>query len=103
MEIRVATLNDIDRIMDILAEARKSIAMLGIDQWQYGYPTREIILDDIKKQRSFVLEDGGELYATFALIFDGEVTYNKIYAGAWLTNTPYLALHRIAISVARRG
>ena len=36
-------------------------------------------------------------------IFDGEVTYNKIYAGSWLTNTPYLALHRIAIANAKRG
>ncbi len=103
MEIRIATLNDIDKMMDILAEARTSIAMLGIDQWQYGYPSREIILDDIKKQRAFVLVDEGEICATFALIFDGEVTYNKIYAGAWLTNTPYLALHRIAIAVAKRG
>jgi GNAT superfamily N-acetyltransferase len=96
-------MNDIDRIMDILAQARTSIAKLGIDQWQYGYPTREIILDDIKKQRAFVLVDGGEIYATFALIFDGEITYNKIYAGAWLTNTPYLALHRIAIAIDKRG
>ena len=103
MEIRVATMNDIDRIMDILAEARTSMAVLGIDQWQYGYPTRDIILDDIKKQRSFVLADEGEICATFALIFDGEITYNKIYAGAWLTNTPYLALHRIAIAVKNRG
>ena len=103
MEIRIATMNDIDRMMDILAEARTSIAMLGIDQWQYGYPTRDIILDDIKKQRAYILEDEGKIYATFALIFDGEVTYNKIYAGAWLTNTPYLALHRIAIANAKRG
>ena len=48
---------------------------------------------------------GGQVCATFALIFDGEPTYNKIYDGEWRTedSDSYIAIHRVAISVAMRG
>ena len=46
---------DIDRVMVIIGEARQSIGKLGIDQWQYGYPNREIIKDDVSKGFSYVV------------------------------------------------
>ena len=103
MTIRIAEKKDIDRIMQIIADARESIGKLGIDQWQYGYPTRDIIKDDVAQSRGYVVEENGEILATFALINDGEPTYKKIYCGAWLNNGRYIALHRIAISSANRG
>ena len=36
--IRQATPDDIDAIMAVFAQARAAIAVLGIDQWQDGYP-----------------------------------------------------------------
>lgn len=96
---------DIDRIMIILGEARLKMGQLGIDQWQYGYPTRDIIKNDIVSGHSYTVreEEGGEIYATFFLKTDGEPTYKEIFEGAWLTDGEYVALHRIAVCNAKRG
>lgn len=103
MNIRLAEKKDVDRIMQIIADARESIGRLGIDQWQYGYPTRDIVKEDVLHTRSFVVDDGGEICATFALMMNGEPTYKKIYCGAWIGDGEYLALHRIAIDSKHRS
>ena len=103
MIIRLAEKKDMDRIMQIISDARESIGRLGIDQWQYGYPTRDIVKEDISLERSFVLEMDGNICATFALMMNGEPTYKKIYCGSWIGDGEYLALHRIAIESAHRG
>ena len=103
MIIRLAEKKDIDRIMQIISDARESIGRLGIDQWQYGYPTRDIVKEDVMLERGFVVVDNGEICATFALMLHGEPTYKKIYCGAWISDSEYLALHRIAINSANRG
>lgn len=115
MLIRKTEIADLDTLMPIFDEARGTIAALGIDQWQNGYPSREIIEKDIELSQSRVVISGGiftacgslggDACATFALIFDGEPTYDKIYDGEWLTgdSDSYIAIHRVAISVAMRG
>ena len=104
MTIRLAEKKDIDRIMQIISDARESIGRLGIDQWQYGYPTRDIVKEDVLLERGFVvIDDENKICATFALMFNGEPTYKKIYCGAWISDGEYLALHRIAINSDHRG
>ncbi len=103
MTIRLAEKKDIDRIMQIIADARESIGRLGIDQWQYGYPTRDIVKEDVLLHKSYVVLDGEKTVATFALMLHGEPTYKKIFCGAWIGEGDYLALHRIAIDSAHRG
>lgn len=103
MIIRLAEKKDIDTIMQIIADARESIGRLGVDQWQYGYPTRDIVKEDVMLERSFVVEVDGSIVATFALMMNGEPTYKKIYCGAWIGDGEYLALHRIAIDSKKRG
>ena len=106
MEIRITktTKKDIDRVMVILGEARQSIGKLGIDQWQYGYPTRDIIKDDTEKGFSYVVSStDNEIVATFCLKEDEEPTYREIYDGAWINKGASFALHRIAICNNQRG
>ena len=103
MTIRLAEKKDIDRIMQIISDARESIGRLGIDQWQYGYPTRDIVKEDVMLERSFVVIKDDEICATFALMLHGEPTYKKIYCGAWISDGEYLALHRIAIESSHKG
>ena len=105
MIIRKSVTGDLCAIRDIFSEARETIAALGIDQWQDGYPTREIVLGDIEKRQSYCVLEGDKIIATFALIFDGEPTYDKIYEGAWISgdSDDYIAMHRVAVSVACRG
>ena len=106
MQIRPTNLRDVDRLMPLFDEARGTIAALGIDQWQDGYPSRPVIEEDIMRGRSYVAEcDDGTICGTFVLVDDGEVTYNEIFDGRWLTGDrlDYVAIHRVAVAVARRG
>lgn len=103
ISITKTTKRDIDRVMVVLGEARQSIGKLGIDQWQYGYPTRDIIIDDVAKGFSYVVKEDDDICATFCLKEDEEPTYINIYEGAWLNTGVSYALHRIAICNLKRG
>jgi GNAT superfamily N-acetyltransferase len=110
MQIRPTTQNDLDAVMSIIEEARRTIAALGINQWQNGSPNRAMIEEDISLGQGRAVTLNGEIVGTFALIFDGEPTYDIIEEGAWSlpdrTETgewSYLAIHRVAVSVASRG
>ncbi len=106
MHIRQATHTDIDGLLSLFDEARGTIAALGIDQWQDGYPSREVVFDDIEKGRSFIVDCDGQVGGTFVIVDDGEPTYDRIYDGHWETgddNQRYLAIHRVAVAVAKRG
>ncbi|MBE6626032.1 MAG: GNAT family N-acetyltransferase [Ruminococcaceae bacterium] len=105
MRISLASIDNLSEVMEIFDEARKTIALLGIDQWQNGYPNEHIIREDTKNERLFVVEDD-EICGTFAVILDGEPTYDKIYNGEWLTGNDYadyMAIHRVAVAVTSRG
>ena len=95
---------DLDRITDIFQEARETIAKLGIDQWQNGYPNEGEIAMDIAKGYSYVMEENKKIIGTMAVLFDGEPTYDKIYEGAWKTaEEPYAAIHRVAVDANCKG
>ena len=106
MFIRKTEENDIGTITPIFEEARRTIAALGIDQWQNGYPSEDVILADIELGQSYVCEIDGNICGSFAMLDNGEPTYDKIYDGGWLTgdeSQDYVAIHRVAISVSSRG
>jgi len=105
MNIRKAKPGDMQSLLALFDEARKTIALLGINQWQNGYPNIEVVEEDIAKGRSYIMESDGVTAGSFAIIDDGEVTYDRIYDGAWLTgdSDDYIALHRVAVAVSMRG
>ena len=106
MEIRKSFISDLPQLEAIFEEARKTIAELGINQWQNGYPSPEVIKSDVAKGESYAVEISGNIVGTFVMILSGEPTYDKIYQGAWKSgneNREYLTIHRVAISVASRG
>jgi predicted GNAT family N-acyltransferase len=104
--IRRTEIKDLGGIMPIFSEARGTIAALGIDQWQNGYPSRSVIEEDIKREQSFCVLSDGKIIATFALLLYGEPTYDEIFEGKWLTGDEkghYIAIHRVAIAISSRG
>jgi GNAT superfamily N-acetyltransferase len=106
MQIRKATADDACAMLALFDEARATIAQLGINQWQNGYPSREVVEEDVALARSYVVTEDNQLCGTFVLIEDGEPTYDRIDGGHWKTgddNQNYVAIHRVAISVAMRG
>lgn len=72
--------------MSILADGRASLAALGIDQWQGGYPHRAVIEDDTARGDSYVVEADDRIVATAMIGFSGERDYDRIEEGSWLTS-----------------
>ena len=105
MTIRQATAADISALMPLFDEARATIARLGIDQWQDGYPQRHLVEDGIERGETYCVEIDGSLAATFVLV-DSEPLYDAIENGQWTSgdeSRDYVAIHRVAVSVAKRG
>lgn len=101
---RKAEEKDLDAIMRIVDAAKDYFKMQGIPQWQDGYPNRESFIFDREQGCSYVLEEKGKIVGTMAVYFDGDVNYQKIYEGNWLSeNQPYAAIHRVAVDADSKG
>ncbi|MGL4760050.1 MAG: GNAT family N-acetyltransferase [Sarcina sp.] len=100
---RKSKIEDVEKIMYIIKQAQDYLKSQGIDQWQNGYPNAQTILNDIKNDVSYVLEENGEVLATTVISFDGEPTYDKIYKGQWLSNYNFAVIHRIAVNNDYKG
>ena len=108
MNFRKSTFNDVDRILEIIEKAKIELKKLGLDQWQNGYPNREVIENDVKNRISYVLEEISEkddksknqsskkIIGTIVLSPKKEAPYFKI-EGKWITNDDYIVIHRLAV------
>lgn len=109
MQFRKTCVSDIDRVMDILADGRRALAALGIDQWQGGYPHRDAIESDVTRGDSYVAADEMSMVrATVMVGFSGERDYDHIQKGAWLTasysgDPCYGVVHRVAVDTSFTG
>ena len=95
--IKKAETADIERIWQIILQAKEQMRRMNSRQWQDGYPAVETIAADIESESGYVLCEGREVIAYAAVIFDGEPAYNDI-RGKWLTNQPYVVVHRLAVA-----
>lgn len=97
MEIRRATLQDLDRMLEIYDYARAFMRSTGNPtQWSGGYPSRELLLADIEAGVSFVAEEEGVIHGTFMFYNGKDGIYDVIEDGAWLNDEPCAVIHRIA-------
>ena len=95
---RKAILEDLDRIMEAVEDSREVLRLQGNGQWQDGYPNRDNFIDDISKERLFVTfdKDPKVIVGVCALTYREE-DYHHLYEGQWLTDLPYMVMHRVAI------
>ena len=102
--IRRATHSDLDSILSIVGDAQLSLRELGIDQWQDGYPTADVILNDIDNQVGYVVCEDDVVVGYAAIITTGEQAYLQI-EDSWRYKGDYVAVHRICVSgkCRRRG
>lgn len=107
MNIRNAEIKDLPRIMEIFAHARRFMAEHGNpDQWgPDNWPPEDLIHSDIKNGKSHVCVQDGEIIGTF--FYDQgkniEPDYMKIDDGAWLDDSDYGVIHRVASSGKKKG
>ena len=97
MTIRPAQTNDLSDIMAVLEAAKGIMRASGnAGQWVGGYPSEEIILQDINRGYGQVVVADGRIAGYFAFIPSPEPTYAEIFNGAWLDDSlPYHVVHRI--------
>lgn len=103
LEIRRAEEKDLDRIMEIVAQAQKYMREAGFCQWDNGYPSRELISDDIKNADRYVVCEGNIIMASAGIFFGEEPDYKEIYDGEWLNDSAYLSIHRICVDNSFKG
>lgn len=97
MMIRLATENDLDDILQIYAIARQFMKDSGNpNQWGDIHPLQELIVEDIRLQRSYICEEDDIPVGVFALVLGEDPTYAEIENGKWLSDAPYGTIHRLA-------
>jgi hypothetical protein len=102
MEVQKAKIDDIDIIMNVFDAAKLFMRKTGNDkQWIDGYPSREIILNNIQDESFYVCLSEQQIVGVFFFKIGEEITYNKIYDGEWLNDKPYGVVHRIASNGTR--
>lgn len=99
MNIRKATYDDLPSLMVLFGKAREIMRASGnMNQWNDSYPSEDIVRKDISDGACQVLcDDNEKIIATMAFIQGPDPTYAKIYDGEWIDNSPYFAIHRIAV------
>lgn len=102
MLFRKAETTDIERIWEIILQAKEQMKRLNTHQWDENYPTVETIRGDIEKQIGYVLCKENRLLAYGVVSFDREPAYDTI-EGEWRNELPYLIVHRLAVADEVKG
>ena len=97
LRVEPARKEDLKSIMAVLDAAIGIMRASGNkNQWINGYPSEEVVLQDIGLGNGYVVMEGERIVGYFAYIASPEPTYAKIYEGAWLEDrSPYHVVHRI--------
>ena len=102
MEFIIARQEHLEAMCRITDEAKAQLKRLELDQWQKGYPNREVWENDIQKQCTWVAVEEGKVLGVFAFQTAPEPSYDEI-DGAWLTDGPYASLHRVCVADDSKG
>lgn len=96
MKIRTMNMEDLDQVMRIYEKAREYMIEEGnANQWDKGYPSKELLQEDIEKKQAYVVDNKGTIEAVFILMGTEEPSYATI-EGAWISDKAYGTIHRMA-------
>ncbi len=100
LEIRPTRPEDLPRLLEIYAAARRFMAETGNPrQWgPRAWPPEALLRQDIAAGKSWVCTHEGRAVGCFFLDYgpDPEPTYRVIEGGAWADPSPYGVVHRLA-------
>jgi len=101
--IRHARTDEMERLLEIYDTARAFMRANGnAAQWGGGYPSHEVLREDIDRSLLYVMEDDGEVYAVFFMGDGPDPTYAYI-DGEWDSDEDYGVIHRVASDGSHRG
>lgn len=87
MEFVKASMKYLEQMCEITDQAKRQLAGLGLDQWQKGYPSREVWLSDIEEGCTYLAVDEEKVLGIFAFQTTPDPSYGEI-EGKWLTDGP---------------
>lgn len=98
-------MEDVATCLSLYEAARGIMRSSGnMSQWTNGYPSREVLENDIINNNSYVICDNEEIVGTFACIVGEDPTYSYIEDGEWQEPTlPYATIHRLASTSETHG
>lgn len=101
MEIKKASAQDLDQIMQIYEKAKEFMRANGnAKQWEDGYPSRELIEQDL--DHMYLCMTGEQIACVFYYAMGEDEDYRQIN-GKWLNEEPYAVVHRVASTGIVKG
>lgn len=102
--IEQATELDMPAILALYKQARTFMREQGNpNQWKDNYPGEKLILADIQQGNCYVCKENCVILGVFSFFQQPDPTYAHIYQGKWCNDDPYGVVHRLAVSVHRKG
>jgi GNAT superfamily N-acetyltransferase len=100
MNIRLAALNDIPQIMQIVIDVVPLMIASGNLQWDNTYPNPEVFERDISLGQLWVADIEGRIAGVAAITTDQEAEYAEV---GWDISETAIVTHRLAVSPHYRG
>lgn len=103
--IRLAQTTDIFEIMKCINDAKALLKSQGLKQWNQseGYPDQARMELDISLNQLYVYEEDSIVKGCIVIMETPEPSYEKIYDGTWITDGPFISIHRIAVKKEYRN
>jgi ribosomal protein S18 acetylase RimI-like enzyme len=101
MTIRLATLQDIEPITQLVARVVPIMQATGNLQWDDNYPNAEIFTADVHNSQLWVADIEGTIAGVIAIVNAQEAEYAQV--PGWDINEPAIVAHRLAVSPDFQG
>ena len=102
MEFILADTKYLEQMCAITEQAKAQLKIMGVDQWQKGYPNKEIWENDIIEKSTWIAVENDKVLGAFMLLKIDEPSY-AVIDGHWLSDAPYASLHRVCVSDEAKG
>jgi ribosomal protein S18 acetylase RimI-like enzyme len=99
MIIRIAMLEDIPAIMQLVAAVVPAMQASGNFQWDNTYPNAKVFENDIALNQLWVADVDGEIGGITAITTDQDAEYAQV---GWDITETAIVTHRLAVSVNHR-
>jgi ribosomal protein S18 acetylase RimI-like enzyme len=101
MTIRLATLQDIEAIMQLVKLVLPIMQATGNLQWDDTYPNADAFITDVKNEQLWVADFDGEIVGVIAITEQQEPEYAQV--PGWDITEPAIVAHRLAVSPTMQG
>jgi possible acetyltransferase len=99
--MRKANFKDLEKVSDIVEEAKKSLKNDGVDQWQKGTPNLPLLAKQVSRNYSYIYEKDGEVLAYAYLNPDYDPTYASVREAMKGDNS--ITIHTLCVNKDKMG